>query len=162
MDNGLEATSIQATDPSFDIVGNGRWLVDAADVLGSRSYVTATLTSRDVEETMRRLNYEPGIASDSMNILLDLEWSGSPRADIFEVLDGDVQVRLGNGQLEEVEPGAGRMFGLMSIAALPRRFVPSGAHRVRQATADRPNSRARMRSPRTRRNRPAAGSPSTC
>ena len=119
---GLESTKIRATDPSFDIVGNGRWIIDPTDDAGSRSFVTATLSSRDVEETMRRLNYQPGIASESMNILLDLEWSGGPRADIFGSLDGEVQVRLGNGQLEEVEPGAGRMFGLMSIAALPRRL----------------------------------------
>ena len=33
-----------------------------------------------------------------------------------------MQVRLSDGQLEEVEPGAGRVFGLMSIVALPRRL----------------------------------------
>jgi uncharacterized protein YhdP len=38
------------------------------------------------------------------------------------VLDGEVDVRFGSGQLEEVEPGAGRVFGLMSIVALPRRL----------------------------------------
>jgi len=31
-------------------------------------------------------------------------------------------VRFGSGQLNEVEPGAGRMFGLMSVVALPRRL----------------------------------------
>ncbi len=122
IEDGLEATTIRASDATFEIVGNGRWVADESDPLGSRSYVTATLSSSNVMETMRRLDYEPGIDSESMNILLQLEWSGSPRADIFEVLDGEVQVRFGDGQLVEVEPGAGRMFGLMSIAALPRRL----------------------------------------
>jgi uncharacterized protein YhdP len=71
---------------------------------------------------MARLSYTPGIVSDSMSMIFDLNWSGSPRADFFDVLDGEVQVRFGDGQLEEVEPGAGRMFGLMSIVALPRRL----------------------------------------
>ena len=31
-------------------------------------------------------------------------------------------MRLGPGQLDEVNPGAGRVFGLMSIVALPRRL----------------------------------------
>jgi uncharacterized protein YhdP len=31
-------------------------------------------------------------------------------------------VRFDSGQLDEVEPGAGRVFGLMSIVALPRRL----------------------------------------
>jgi uncharacterized protein (TIGR02099 family) len=121
-DAGLEATNISTTDETFEIVGTGRWIADDNNPLGSQSFITATLTSTDVEGTMRRLNYTPGIVSDDMSMIFDLNWSGSPRADFFDVLDGDVQVRFGDGQLEEVEPGAGRMFGLMSIVALPRRL----------------------------------------
>ncbi len=122
IENGLEAATIIGNDETFSLVGTGRWLADDDDPLGSHTYITATLTSSDVVRTMARLNYTPGIVSKDMSILFDLDWSGSPRADIFEVLDGDVSVRFGDGQLEEVEPGAGRMFGLMSISALPRRL----------------------------------------
>ena len=121
-EDGLVATKISATDQSFGIVGTGRWLADDNDPLGSHSFIAATLTSTDVEQTMRRLNYTPGIDSNAMSMIIDLNWSGSPRADFFDVLDGEVQVRFGDGQLEEVEPGAGRVFGLMSIVALPRRL----------------------------------------
>ena len=120
--DGLEATAISSTDETFEITGTGRWVADDKDPLVSHSFVTATLTSTNVEATMARLNYQPGIASDAMSMLFDLDWSGSPRADFFEVLDGNLQVRFGKGQLEEVDPGAGRMFGLMSIVALPRRL----------------------------------------
>ena len=120
--DGLVADSIVATDPSFEIVGNGGWEADPDDPLGSVSSLTATLTSSDVETTMRRLDYEPGIDSDDMAVLFDLSWSGGPRMDFFDTLDGDIQLRLGTGQLREVEPGAGRMFGLMSVVALPRRL----------------------------------------
>jgi uncharacterized protein YhdP len=51
-----------------------------------------------------------------------MSWSGGPRGDFLDVLDGNVQVRFEDGQLEEVEPGAGRIFGLMSFLALPRRL----------------------------------------
>ena len=122
VDNGLEAATITTTDESFSIVGNGRWLADDSDPLGSHSYITATLTSTDVETTMSRLDYQPGIVSDDMSMLLNLDWSGGPREQLFDALDGKVEVRFGDGQLEEVEPGAGRMFGLMSIVALPRRL----------------------------------------
>ena len=121
-DGGLAAATILARDPTFEIVGNGSWLVDPEDERGYRTRITASLTSNNVEETMRRLNYQPGIVSDDMGMLFDLSWSGGPRVDFFDSLDGDVQVRFGTGQLEEVEPGAGRMIGLMSIVALPRRL----------------------------------------
>jgi uncharacterized protein YhdP len=71
---------------------------------------------------MRRLDYDPGIVGDDLAMLLDLSWSGGPRGDLLESLDGEVRVRIGTGQLAEVKPGAGRVFGLMSIAALPRRL----------------------------------------
>ena len=71
---------------------------------------------------MQRLNYQPGIVSNDFGMLLDISWSGGPSTDFLDSLDGDVQVRLGIGSLEEVEPGAGRVFGLMSIVALPRRL----------------------------------------
>jgi uncharacterized protein YhdP len=71
---------------------------------------------------MRRLNYEPGIEGQDMEIDLDLHWPGGPRQDYMSELDGNVGVRLGSGQLDDVEPGPGRVFGLMSIGALPRRL----------------------------------------
>ncbi|MGI9232516.1 MAG: YhdP family protein [Woeseiaceae bacterium] len=120
--NGLEATSITSKDASFEIVGNGSWITDDTDPLGSRTYISATLTSTDVVETMRRVGFRPGIVSDRMTTNVDLSWSGGPRAEFLDVLDGDVQVQFGDGQLEEVEPGAGRVFGLMSIVELPRRL----------------------------------------
>ena len=121
-EQGLVADSFVARDASFEIVGNARWVADATDPTGFRSQLMATLTSTDVKATMKRLDYAPGIVSDDMTLLFDVSWSGGPRTDVFESLDGDVQVRFGAGQLDEIEPGAGRLFGLMSIVALPRRL----------------------------------------
>lgn len=119
---GLVTDSMIAQDPTFGVVSSGQWVVDEEDPSGFRSSLTASLTSTDVEQTMLRLNYQPGIVSDDMGMLFDVSWSGGPRLDFLDSLDGAVQVRLGVGRLEEVEPGAGRVFGLMSIVALPRRL----------------------------------------
>ncbi len=119
---GLESTRIVAEDDTFEIVANGSWLVDEADPEGSRTRVSATLNSTDVATTLGRLGYSPGLVSDDMSVLLDVGWSGGPGGDFLPTLDGEVQLRLGTGQLDEVEPGAGRVFGLMSVVALPRRL----------------------------------------
>ncbi len=121
--DGLIAETMLAKDATFEIVGSGRWVVDQADSMGSRTSVTATLSSTNIDETMRRLGFSPGIVGDDMALLLDVSWSGGPRHDFLDTLDGEVQVRLGTGQLDEVDPGAGRMFGLMSVVALPRRLA---------------------------------------
>lgn len=120
--DGLVTESFTAKDETFEIVGNARWVTDESDPLGHRSYLMATVTSTDIGTTMQRLAYQPGIVGDDMTMLFDLNWSGGPREDIFDSLNGDVQVRFGAGQLDEIEPGAGRLFGLMSVVALPRRL----------------------------------------
>jgi len=120
--DGLEIETLTAKDATFEIVGTGRWVADDSEELGSRTYLTATLNSTDVEPTLARLDFVQGISGDSMGILVDLSWSGGPRASFYDVLDGEVRVRMEQGQLEEVEPGAGRMLGLVSFVALPRRL----------------------------------------
>ena len=119
---GIESTRIVAEDDTFEIVANGSWLADGADPEGSRTTISATLRSTDVAATLGRLGYSPGLVADDMNVLLDVGWSGGPGGDFLPTLDGEVRLRLGAGQLDEVEPGAGRVFGLMSVVALPRRL----------------------------------------
>ncbi len=121
-EDGLEAETLTTKDATFEFVGTGRWVTDDSEELGSRTYLTATLNSTDVEPTLARLDFVEGISGDSMGILLDLSWSGGPRGSFLDVLDGEVRVRMEEGQLEEVEPGAGRMLGLVSFVALPRRL----------------------------------------
>ena len=121
--DGLEAEAILARDESFEIIGNASWVLDESDPAGTRSAVTVSLTSTDVEATMKRLDYAPGIVGDDLSMLLDLSWSGGPSEEMLKTLDGQVKVRIGAGRLEEVKPGAGRVFGLLSVAALPRRLA---------------------------------------
>jgi uncharacterized protein YhdP len=121
-DNGLEADNLSTVDESFTVTGRVGWIIDIYEESGQRTFVNAKLRSTDIEQTMRRLNYQPGIVGDDLEVDMDLSWAGSPRQDFMQALNGSVQVRLGDGQLEEVEPGAGRVFGLMSVVALPRRL----------------------------------------
>jgi uncharacterized protein (TIGR02099 family) len=121
-DEGLETERLIATDESYGIVGAGRWVADANEELGSRTYVMATLNSHDVRTTLARLDFSQGISGESMGVVFDLSWAGGPRASFLDELDGKMQMRLENGALEEVEPGAGRMLGLVSFVALPRRL----------------------------------------
>lgn len=122
-DFGLQADSLQTEDPSFAIKGSAGWYWRSDGSGQSETMVDVTLTSRDVAETLTRLDYGPVIDGENMIIEADVRWPGGPRADFLGDLNGDVSVRLGEGQLNEVEPGAGRVFGLMSVVELPRRLA---------------------------------------
>ena len=121
-EGGLQAEVVETSNDTFTIRGRAGWIVDESDETGQRSYVAARLTSSNVAETLRDLDYNVGIESESLDGQFDLSWSGGPRQDFLGSLDGTASMRFGTGQLDEVEPGAGRVFGLMSIGALPRRL----------------------------------------
>ncbi len=120
--DGLRATGVTSIDESFSIEANAGWIVDPQSESGQTTYVTAKLKSRNVKKTMQRLDYTPGIDSDDMEMDIDVSWPGGPRENFLEDIEGEVDVRFGDGQMVEVEPGAGRIFGLMSVVALPRRL----------------------------------------
>lgn len=121
-ERGLESTSLETSDASFSTGGSAGWVIDTQDEAGQRTFLNAKLISRNIEKTMERLNYQPGISGKDLEIDLDLSWSGGPSEDFLAGLDGEVKLRFGAGTLADVEPGAGRVFGLMSVVALPRRM----------------------------------------
>jgi uncharacterized protein YhdP len=48
---------------------------------------------------------------------------GAPTADALKDATGHIQVALDKGQITGLKPGAGRVVGLASVAALPRRLA---------------------------------------
>lgn len=121
-DRGLVSSRLETTDDSFSVSGSAGWVVDAFEASGQRTYIDVALISNNVAQTSERLAYNPGISSDTMSANLNIGWPGPPRRDFMEVMTGEVSVAVGEGTLADVDPGAGRVFGLMSIAALPRRL----------------------------------------
>jgi len=121
-EDGLRAVDLITRDDSFVITANAGWVIDASSDIGPHTYVDASLTSSNVADTLLKLDYQPIIDSNDMKLDIDVKWQGGPREDYLEYIQGEVDVSIGAGQLEEVNPGAGRVFGLLSIVALPRRL----------------------------------------
>jgi len=51
-----------------------------------------------------------------------LSWNGSPADFDYRVLNGTFQVSAGSGQFMKADPGVGRLLGVLSLQALPRRI----------------------------------------
>ena len=81
------------------------------------------LHSRDVAKTLRAFGYQAGITGDQGELQASLNWQGGPFGEILKTLNGKVHLKLQHGQLLEVKPGVGRIFGLLSINALPQRLL---------------------------------------
>ncbi|MDH5436050.1 MAG: TIGR02099 family protein, partial [Gammaproteobacteria bacterium] len=57
------------------------------------------------------------------NLDLDVKWAGSPYDWSLQKVEGKIHIDLDEGRIRDVDPGkAGRIFGLLSLRAIPRRL----------------------------------------
>ncbi|MAX53301.1 MULTISPECIES: YhdP family protein [unclassified Methylophaga] len=98
----------------------GDWLQTESD---DTSHFIVNVESDDLRALLAHLNYQEVIAARQVKIDADLNWNADPMSFTRQQLNGQLDLSVGRGSLLEVEPGAaGRIFGLLSIAAIPRRL----------------------------------------
>lgn len=91
--------------------------------LGQRSKVLIELSSPDLAGLLENFDYQKTIDAKQTNIDVDLTWPSYPLDFSAGNIAGNIKIDVGKGKLTDIEPGAaGRIFGLMSVAALPRRL----------------------------------------
>jgi uncharacterized protein YhdP len=105
--------------PTFTVSATGEWRAKDAGV----SRIKGTLATTDVQGTLQELGYADVIQAKSGKMEFDLTWLGPPTAAALAQTVGHVQLSMEKGQVIGVKPGAGRVLGLASIAALPRRLA---------------------------------------
>ena len=77
---------------------------------------------QNLGETLKHLGY-PGTIKDGEGELKgQLNWPGSPHEFDTLSLNGNLQFEMRKGQVLQVQPGVGRLFGLLSLQSLPRRL----------------------------------------
>jgi uncharacterized protein YhdP len=118
-DDGITLDQLRMTSPSFTVEAKGEWRGKDAGL----GRLEGTWTSTDVEATLAQLGAPDVISAKTGRVDFDLNWLGAPTSDALSETIGHVQIALDKGQLLGVKPGAGRVLGLASIAALPRRIV---------------------------------------
>lgn len=117
---GLKLERGRLVGASFEANGTGDWLVGPR---GEETRVTVETTSTDVLDTLSAWGFAPSLTGKSGRASADLRWSGGLDGDVFARLNGKAKVAIEDGQLVNVQPGAGRVLGLMSVGALPRRLT---------------------------------------
>ena len=116
----LSIDSIRLTGESFQLDGVGKSL---EGVSLEKSSISFKLTSQDVRETMEELGVNFYIEGESLDLNASLEWNGELGDWQNPSLNGLVEFNLTNGSVPNIDPGAGRLAGLMSFTALPRRLA---------------------------------------
>lgn len=121
--DGLAIERLQAQAPSFTLSGSGGWRVLGDDPSRQESRLEATLESTDVAATLGQLGFGTSISGKSARVKASLAWEGGPSGSFLRRASGRIAVTMKSGQVSEVEPGGGRLVGLLSVTALPRRLA---------------------------------------
>lgn len=117
--SGLEIGLLTARAPSFSLQASGDWLViDSAQ----RSRLRLELSSNDMEQTLLQLGYSPLIDAESGLLVADLLWEGGPGFAALYASTGQVDFTIRQGEVRDIDPGSGRILGLLSLTSLPRRL----------------------------------------
>jgi uncharacterized protein YhdP len=119
LDDGVSLQQLIVAGPSLNATVKGEWRGKDAGT----SRIQGSLTSSDVQDTLKELGYADVIQAKSGKMEFDLSWDGAPTAEAIAQAQGHVQLAMDKGQVTGLKPGAGRLLGLASIAALPRRLA---------------------------------------
>ena len=78
----------------------------------------------DLAKLSSELGYQQAMDAKDVELNGGIKWPNNPLNFSAATIKGELAFKVGKGKLNDVEPGAaGRIFGLMSIAALPRRLA---------------------------------------
>ena len=85
--------------------------------------VDAQLKSQNTKALMEEFGFQGILSSKNLTIDLDLFWPYVPSSDAVFYGNGTVKVNIKDGQITAIDPIAGKVLGLLSIAELPKRLV---------------------------------------
>jgi len=117
---GLRLVSFESVTDTFSAQGSGGWFVGDS---GDTSRFAVSLTSSNVAKTLDQLGFDPVIDAQGLDATASVHWPGPPSGDFLQHIGGDFTLHATKGSLLDVAPGAGRVIGLLSFTALPRRLA---------------------------------------
>jgi len=117
---GMTLNQFTMKHAAFEAKGRGSWLVREA---GAECRLEFEVESTNVLAFMNAMQLGSLVAGHHGRISASLSWPGPPESSAIERLSGRLEMAAEDGRLTSVEPGAGRVLGLMSIAHLPRRLA---------------------------------------
>lgn len=110
---------LRITNPDGTLEVNGRWALSARP----RTDLDVRIEAADVGKLMARLGYSDDIRGGQGSLAGPVSWVGSPAQLDVPTLSGQLRLEAQNGRFAQIEPGVGRLLGILSLQSLPRRFA---------------------------------------
>ncbi|WIM05431.1 MAG: YhdP family protein [Candidatus Nitricoxidivorans perseverans] len=99
--------------------GAGRWR-PGADA-GTR--LDFKLSAKSIEKLLARLGHAGMVRRGTATLDGAVSWRGAPVSIDYPTLSGNLKLEAESGQFNKLEPGVGRLLGILSLQSLPRRIT---------------------------------------
>jgi uncharacterized protein (TIGR02099 family) len=118
--DGIDLVGLEALGNGFIIQAEGRSRLGPGI---DESRLNLRMRSDNVGATQEFMGFRRSMDSPDGLFEAEVSWTDGLRSDWLSAIEGTGKIAIRNGTLVGVEPGAGRVFGLLSIQALPRRLA---------------------------------------
>lgn len=115
---GFQVEHFQMSPPEGRLEGSGV----VSDHPRRPTQLKLKVSSQNLGKLLTRFGYEDAIKGGEAEVSGNLGWMGSPEDFDLQTLEGDLELSARNGQFLKVNPGAGRLIGVLSLQSLPRRI----------------------------------------
>src|SRR5690606_1147893 len=88
-----------------------------------RTRLDFSLETPDFGRLSTRLGYPDAVRGGQARLTGQLGWQGAPTRIDYPSLNGSLKLETGSGQFNKLEAGVGRLLGILSLQALPRRIT---------------------------------------
>lgn len=116
----LNKLQLKAADAVLN--ASGQWLAEPGRAQ-RRSEMDWQLDVLDAGSLLERMGQGRVLRGGRGQLAGHIGWQGSPLSPDFPSMSGQLKVALEAGQFLTVEPGVGRLLGVLSLQSLPRRFL---------------------------------------
>jgi len=118
--NGLRFDKIDAASDSLKLQASGEWLLEEQ---GHRSDFDIQLAAESLGSLLQSLNIESPVQGGQTLVDCNAWWYGPPAAFELARLNGALEFSVVGGNITSASAGGGRLLGLLSVQALPRRLA---------------------------------------
>ncbi|MDN5870936.1 MAG: TIGR02099 family protein [Nitrococcus sp.] len=118
--DGLVLEAMNLNGPVLEAGAVGRF---SASGQHGRSSMDLEVSSNDTGKALALFGFAEAIRNGTASARAQLQWPGTLLNFGLASVTGDVRFTIRDGSLLQVQPGAGRILGLLSVASLPRRLV---------------------------------------
>ena len=106
-----------------DYTGNGKGLWQLLDTGKHSSQLEMFLHANDLGQAAKSVGREGAITGGRGQVSLNLLWHDALYQPDVATMSGDVKLEMIEGRINKVDPGAGRLFGLLALQTLPQRLA---------------------------------------